>query len=133
MTIEIYNEDCFETMNRMDTHSVDVILTSPFYNTNKKAGKTRTLENTFVKGGKYNYVRYDVHVDNMTNDEYCAYTVNLFDKFDKILQNGGVRFVQHFIRCGEHRRHVPRSQLDYLRYAVYNCRRNRMEEKELFS
>ena len=89
MTIEIYNEDCFETMNRMDTHSVDVILTSPFYNTNKKAGKTRTLENTFVKGGKYNYVRYDVHVDNMTNDEYCAYTVNLFDKFDKVLQNGG--------------------------------------------
>lgn len=89
MTIEIYNEDCFETMNRMDTHSVDVILTSPFYNTNKKAGKSRTLENTFVKGGKYNYVRYDVHVDNMTNDEYCAYTVNLFDKFDKVLQNGG--------------------------------------------
>ena len=89
MTIEIYNEDCFETMARMDTRSVDVILTSPFYNTNKKAGKTRTLENTFVKGGKYNYVRYDMHVDNMTNDEYCAYTVNLFANFDKILQNGG--------------------------------------------
>ena len=89
MTIEIYNEDCFETMARMDTRSVDVILTSPFYNTNKKAGKSRTLENTFVKGGKYNYVRYDMHVDNMTNDEYCAYTVNLFSNFDKILQNGG--------------------------------------------
>ena len=89
MTIEIYNEDCFETMERMEARSVDVILTSPFYNTNKKAGKTRTLENTFVKGGKYNYVRYDVHVDNMTNDEYCAYTVNLFSNFDKVLQMGG--------------------------------------------
>ena len=89
MTIEIYNEDCFETMARMDTRSVDVILTSPFYNTNKKAGKSRTLENTFVKDGKYNYVRYDMHVDNMTNDEYCAYTVNLFANFDKVLQMGG--------------------------------------------
>lgn len=89
MTIEIYNEDCFETMARMDARSVDVILTSPFYNTNKKAGKSRTLENTFVKDGKYNYVRYDMHVDNMTNDEYCAYTMNLFDNFDKVLQNGG--------------------------------------------
>ena len=133
MTIEIYNEDCFETMARMDTHSVDVILTSPFYNTNKKAGKSRTLENTVVKDGKYNYVRYDVHVDNMTNDEYCAYTVNLFNNFDNILRIGGVRFIQYLIRCREHGRHVPRNQLDYLRYAVYNCRRYRMEEKELFS
>jgi DNA modification methylase len=83
-------------MARMDARSVDVILTSPFYNTNKKAGKTRTLENTFVKGGKYNYVRYDMHVDNMTNDEYCAYTVNLFTNFDKILQNGGGAFCTTF-------------------------------------
>ena len=35
----IYNEDCFETMKRMEDGCVDVILTSPFYNTNKKAVK----------------------------------------------------------------------------------------------
>lgn len=72
-TITIHNEDCFDTMDRMNKHSVDVILTSPFYNTNKKAGKTRTLENTTIKDGKYNYVRYDVHVDNMANDEVSAF------------------------------------------------------------
>ena len=44
--VQIHNEDCFVTMERMNPHSVDVVLTSPFYNTNKKAGKTRTLKNT---------------------------------------------------------------------------------------
>ena len=42
----IYNEDCFETIKVMPDGLCDVILTSPFYNTNKKAGKTRTLKNT---------------------------------------------------------------------------------------
>ena len=72
--IEIYNEDCFETMDNMPIGQVDIVLTSPFYNTNKKAGKNRTLKNTSVKEGQYNYVRYDTHVDNMTDEEYCDFT-----------------------------------------------------------
>ena len=42
--VQIHNEDCFVTMERMNPHSVDVVLTSPFYNTNKKAGKQERLE-----------------------------------------------------------------------------------------
>lgn len=89
---KIYNEDCFLTMTKMKDAklSVDTILTSPFYNTNKKAGSSRTLKNTTVKEGQYNYVRYDVHIDDMTNDEYCEYTVNLFNKFDEVLAEDGV-------------------------------------------
>ena len=68
--IEIYNEDCFKTMNELACYGIDVVLTSPPYNTNKKAGKSRTLQNTNVKQNQYDYVRYDVHVDNMTNEEY---------------------------------------------------------------
>lgn len=86
---EIYNEDCFETMKKMNKASVDVILTSPFYNTNKKAGKNRTLENTDVKQGQYNYVRYDVHIDDYTNEQYTNYTIKLFNEFDKVLKNNG--------------------------------------------
>ena len=51
MEYKIYNEDCFETMKRLDDGCIDIILTSPFYNTNKKAGKSRTLANTSVKNG----------------------------------------------------------------------------------
>lgn len=87
--IHIYNEDCFDTMNDMPIGQIDVILTSPFYNTNKKAGKSRTLKNTSVKPGQYDYVRYDTHVDNMTDEEYCNFTERLFLEFDRILNLNG--------------------------------------------
>lgn len=87
--ITIYNEDCFKTMSDMPIGQIDVILTSPFYNTNKKAGRTRTLNNTKVKEGQYDYVRYDTHIDDLTDDEYTDYTVKLFDEFDRILNLNG--------------------------------------------
>ena len=49
--IDIRNQDCLQTMKELPAHSVDIVLTSPFYNTNKKAGDGRTLENTSVRGG----------------------------------------------------------------------------------
>ena len=86
----IYNEDCKDTMRKMSSATVDVILTSPFYNTNKKAGKRSTLENTVTQKGDYPWTRYDCHVDNMTENEYDNYTVDLFLWFDKILKPNGV-------------------------------------------
>lgn len=74
---------------RLKPNSVDLILTSPFYNTNKKAGKSRTLENTSVKDGQYDYVRYDSFVDNYTEDEYNDFTVKLFRGFDRVLIHDG--------------------------------------------
>lgn len=86
----IYNENCFVTMSELPPKCVDVVLTSPFYNTNKKAGNSRTLNNTSVKDNQYNYVRYDSHVDNMTDEEYCNFTTKLFNAFDKVLNTNGV-------------------------------------------
>ena len=88
--IKIYNEDCFTTMESVPIGQFDIILTSPFYNTNKKAGKTRTLSNVSAKKGQYDYVRYDTHIDGMTNDEYCDFTEKLFLEFDRVLNLNGV-------------------------------------------
>lgn len=85
---KIYNEDCFVTMKRMDNATCDIILTSPFYNTNKKQGKHNTLMNTEMNGAPY--IRYDVHTDSMTDKEYCDFTVKLFDEFNRILKKNGV-------------------------------------------
>lgn len=85
----IHNEDCFKTMSEMPIGQCDVILTSPFYNTNKKAGKNRNLTNSGMNDGRYEYLRYDVHVDNMTNEEYTDYTVKLFNEFDRVLNLNG--------------------------------------------
>lgn len=85
----IYNESCMDTMDLMPNSFVDVVLTSPFYNTNKKSGKRSTLLNTTIKDKQYHHCRYDVFVDNFTNEEYFDFTVKLFNKFDKVLKKDG--------------------------------------------
>lgn len=85
----IYNEDCQVTMNNnISENSIDCIITSPFYNTNKKQGDKNTLTNSSVSG--YTYLRYDVHIDNLTDDEYCEFTKGIFNQFDRILKKNGV-------------------------------------------
>lgn len=86
----IVHGDCMDVMDNMEPGTVDVILTSPFYNTNTKAGKTRTLQNTTVKDGQYQYVRYDEFIDSMSDEEYREFTTNLFNSFDLVLKDNGV-------------------------------------------
>ena len=74
----IYNEDCFDTMGRMDDRSINLILTSPPYNMTKR------------KGGYADTGRYDVYKDWKTEGEYVDFTVNLFNEFDRILVDNGV-------------------------------------------
>lgn len=91
--IDIRNESCIKTMQDLPPQSVDIILTSPFYNTNKKAGKNRTLKNTTVADGQYDYVRYDTHIDDMTDEQYDDFTVELFRGFGRVLsQNGSILY-----------------------------------------
>lgn len=73
----IYNEDCFKTMDRMVENNikVDTILCSPPYNM------------THRRGGFADTGRYDVYEDWKTEEDYLKWTVNLFNKFDLILQN----------------------------------------------
>jgi site-specific DNA-methyltransferase (adenine-specific) len=82
--IGICNQDCFATMKRMENKNfhVDIILTSPPYNT----GRPSTSE----KSRETNNGRYDVHLDTMTHEEYREWSVDLFTEFDKILNNNGV-------------------------------------------
>lgn len=87
--VSIRNEDCFDTMRKLPPHSVDIVLTSPPYNTNKKAGKSRTLGNTKVKDEQYQYVRYDAFVDDFTTEEYTDFTKRLFLSFDQVLKPNG--------------------------------------------
>jgi len=78
---KIYNEDCFVTMAKMDEDSVDAIITSPPYNTSR----CNTGERAFN-----NYEnRYDIHLDNKTDDEYLDWSVELFDAYDRILTSNG--------------------------------------------
>lgn len=82
--IQFRNEDCFKTMDLFISKGkkVDIILTSPPYNTARKVKTQKALDT--------HNNRYDEYNDNMTNEEYCNWTVNLFNKFDKVLSKNGV-------------------------------------------
>ena len=81
----IFNEDCFDTIERMEHIGVkaDVVLTSPPYNTGKA-----------VKGNANNMrnwdARYDVFIDNKTDEEYIDWTLKLFNHLGNILASDGV-------------------------------------------
>lgn len=88
---EIYLERCEETMKRFISEgiSVDLILTSPPYNTNKKYGKAKTVLDV-KEDGSFPYLRYDTVLDTMTNDEYIDWSIKLFIDFSKIVKPNGV-------------------------------------------
>lgn len=75
-------------MESMAEKSIDIILSSPPYNTNKKSGANTTTLNSVHSG--YSHVRYDVLIDNLTNDEYSQKTISWFNSFDRILKENGV-------------------------------------------
>ena len=86
--IRIFNEDCMKTIGNMPVGAVDLIVTSPPYNTNMKAGKCGTL-NTAVSNKGYTHVRYDGYVDTKTNEEYIDWCVKLFHEFARVVKLNG--------------------------------------------
>lgn len=93
MTAYIYNEDYIETVERLYRagERVDMVITSPPYNTNKKQGRTRTLLNTDGEG--YPWVRYDTVQDAMSNREYCDFIASFMVDMDCIVEENGVVLV----------------------------------------
>lgn len=83
--VYFYNEDCLQNMKRMveKNFKVDLVLTSPPYATSRSTVKTEKAIETYNR-------RYDICLDNMTDDEYRDWTMDIFNHFDKILSKNGV-------------------------------------------
>ena len=76
--ITIYNKDCIDGMKGLAENSIDLVLTSPPYNTGRNSGSMKNHE-----------VRYDVYLEHRNNDEYSQWTVELFNQFDRLLKKDG--------------------------------------------
>ena len=74
----IYNKDCLEGMKELMDNSINIVLTSPPYNTGRTSGSLKNHE-----------VRYDVYMENRDNTEYSDWTVELFRQFDRLLKPNG--------------------------------------------
>lgn len=80
---KIYNEDCLDTMRRMEDKSIDVILTSPPYNKSRSASYSE--EALATRQGHYKDFN-----DAKSNEEYIAWTLERFAQFGRILKDSGV-------------------------------------------
>lgn len=79
LTNVIYNEDCIETMRRLEG-GVDVIITSPPYNTSRKGSSLTDADSN---------IRYDEFDDCRPNEDYIKWTNDIFNSFDKCLAPNG--------------------------------------------
>ena len=82
--IYFYNEDCINNMKRMydKKYKVDVILTSPPYNISRGVN---TQEEISKHKSKYKNFK-----DNLPNEEYRKFLVEVCNNYDKILNTNGV-------------------------------------------
>ena len=81
--IKFIQDDCIHFMNMLSekNRKVDVILTSPPYNTSRPSSE-RSMKN--------HEGRYKVYDDLKTGEEYCDWCVNIFNHIDTILKPNGV-------------------------------------------
>lgn len=68
-------------MERLEPNCIDAVVTSPPYNTSRKGSS--------LDGACAN-VRYDEFNDCKTDDEYIAWTIDIFKSYDKVLKQNGV-------------------------------------------
>ena len=82
----IFNEDCKSTMQKLinDNGKIDMILTSPPYNTSRKGSSLTDADSN---------IRYDEFDDCRPNDEYVKWTCDIFNSFDGVLaENGSILY-----------------------------------------
>lgn len=79
----------------INPHSVDIVLTSPPYNT----ARSNCDFHNDTKKGRYT-VRYVDFNDNKSPEEYSQWTIDIFNEFDKVLKENGV--ILYNISYGKH-------------------------------
>ncbi len=81
---KIFNEDCFDTMKRMHEEGIkiDAVLTSPPYNAGRLTQNQRSIDN--------HENRYDIHLDNKSNEEYLDWSVALFKSYQDLLKENAI-------------------------------------------
>ena len=84
----IYNEDCLETLSRMEDNSIDLIVTSPPYN---KGFYTKLTENE----NWHSAIDYDNYNDALEPEEYIRWQKKIISECVRVLKPRGSLFYNH--------------------------------------
>ena len=82
--IDLRQGDCLELMKELPSESIDLIITSPPYN----LGKTHHTGNNRFKG-------YKTYEDNMPEEEYQKWQIEVLQECFRILKHDGSLFYNH--------------------------------------
>ena len=91
---KIYNEDCLETLSRIDDESIDLVVTSPPYNKNFYADKNAKPFRVWM-GLNGRKIGYDVYDDCMTPEDYEAWQRKVLTECMRVLKPSGSIFYNH--------------------------------------
>lgn len=82
--------NCLDGLRQLDDNSIDLVITSPPYNLgNKISGKTALFSSK---------VDYDTYSDNMKEDEYQQWQIEILNEIHRVLKEGGSLFYNHKVR-----------------------------------
>lgn len=84
----IYNEDCLETLARMEDNSIDLIVTSPPYNKNFYATSKKD-------GNWHNVINYENYNDSIEPKEYENWQRKIISECLRVLKLSGSLFYNH--------------------------------------
>lgn len=90
---KIYNESCLTFLPKIENNSIDIVVTSPPYNTSKKASQEiserKRKEGRLEKGWRQHANRYDIFQDQQTDEEYAEFISEIFNELDSKLKPNG--------------------------------------------
>ena len=95
--------DCIEGLKELDDNSVDTIITSPPYN---KKGLLGSVKQGNQIWGKFN-IDYATYDDNMPEEEYQAWQVELLNQCYRVIKEDGSIFYNHKPRRHKNRAYLP--------------------------
>lgn len=87
----IYNEDCLETLKRMEDNSIDLVVTSPPYN---KGIHPRNGTNGFWSAYSKK-IEYDSYADALPQDEYDQWQSKVLSECMRVIKPSGSIFYNH--------------------------------------
>lgn len=90
---EIYNEDCLKFIDKIDDYSIDVLISSPPYNTSisrPQNKKEEDIEKGKTKIRKHSYNRYDLDIDSKSETQYAEWVRDIFKGMENKLKPNGI-------------------------------------------
>ena len=111
----LIQKDCIEGMKELDDNSIDCIVTSPPYNKKGLLGNVKLGNQIW---GKFN-IDYDTYGDDMPEDEYQAWMVEVLNQCHRIIKPNGSIFFNHKPRRYKNRSYLPTDFIQHSNAELY--------------